>query len=59
GTCVDWCPTDAIALDDNELAERDENACIGCGICARFCLDEAISLKEGLRRVFVLPPRLR
>lgn len=59
GTCVDWCPTDAIALDDNGLAERDENACIGCGVCARFCTDEAISLKEGLRRVFVLPPRLR
>jgi ferredoxin len=59
GTCVDWCPTDAIALDDNGLAERDENACIGCGVCARFCPDEAISLKEGLRRVFVLPPRLR
>jgi Pyruvate/2-oxoacid:ferredoxin oxidoreductase delta subunit len=59
GTCVDWCPTDAIALDDNELAEREETFCIGCGLCARFCPDEAISLKEGLRKVFVLPPRLR
>lgn len=59
GTCVDWCPTDAIALNDDGFAERNENACIGCGVCARFCPDDAISLKEGLRRVFVLPPRLR
>ncbi len=59
GTCVDWCPTDAIALDDDGAAERDENACIGCGVCARFCPDDAISLKQGLRRVYVQPPRLR
>jgi len=58
GTCVDRCPTDAIALDDDGFAERDENACIGCGVCARFCGDNAISLKEGLRRVYVQPPVL-
>ena len=59
GTCVEWCPTDAIVLDDEGLALRDEKACFGCGVCSRFCPEEAISLKEGLRRVFILPPRLR
>ena len=59
GTCVEWCPTDAIILDENELARRDESACLGCGVCSRFCPEGAISLKEGLRRVFVMPPRLR
>jgi Pyruvate/2-oxoacid:ferredoxin oxidoreductase delta subunit len=59
GTCVEWCPTDAIALNDEGLATRDESACLGCGVCARFCPEEAISLQEGLRKVFVLPPRLR
>jgi len=59
GTCVEWCPTDAIALNDEGLAQRDENACLGCGVCSRFCQEEAISLKEGLRRVFIMPPRLR
>jgi Pyruvate/2-oxoacid:ferredoxin oxidoreductase delta subunit len=59
GTCVDWCPTDAIVLNEKGVAQRDENACFGCGICSRFCPDEAISLKEGLRRVFIMPPRLR
>jgi Pyruvate/2-oxoacid:ferredoxin oxidoreductase delta subunit len=60
GTCVAWCPTDAIALlDDDGLAQRDESACLGCGVCSRFCPEEAISLKEGLRRVVIMPPRLR
>ena len=59
GTCVEWCPTDAIMLNDKELAQRDESACLGCGVCSRFCPEEAISLKEGLRRVFIMPPRLR
>jgi ferredoxin len=59
GTCVDWCPTDAICLGDEGVAWRDEEACIGCGVCARFCPEGAISLKEGFRRVFVMPPRLR
>jgi len=59
GTCVEWCPTDAIALNQAGLAQRDENACLGCGVCSRFCPEEAISLQEGLRRVFIMPPRLR
>lgn len=59
GICAERCPTDAISLGDEGVAQRDEDACIGCGVCARFCPEEAISLEEGLRRVFVMPPRLR
>ena len=59
GICVGWCPTDAIVLSDEDVARRDESACLGCGVCCRFCPEEAISLQEGLRRVFVMPPRLR
>jgi Pyruvate/2-oxoacid:ferredoxin oxidoreductase delta subunit len=59
GTCVEWCPTDAIVLSDAGVACRDESACLGCGVCTRFCPEEAISLQEGYRRVFVMPPRLR
>ncbi|PKN61315.1 MAG: hypothetical protein CVU57_30105 [Deltaproteobacteria bacterium HGW-Deltaproteobacteria-15] len=57
GTCVDRCPTDAISLDDDGKAIRDEAHCLGCGVCARFCPEGAIALKEGLRRVFLPPPR--
>jgi len=59
GTCVGWCPTDAIALDGGDVARCDESACLGCGVCSRFCPEQAISLQEGLRRVFIMPPRLR
>ena len=59
GACVEWCPTDAIVMDEDGPASRDENACLGCGVCARFCPETAIALKEGLRKVFILPPRLR
>ena len=59
GTCVEWCPTDAIVLNKEGLAQRDENACFGCGVCSRFCPEKVISLKEGLRRIFIMPPRRR
>ncbi|BBO68821.1 (4Fe-4S)-binding protein [Desulfosarcina alkanivorans] len=59
GTCLEWCPTDAIEIDEDGVARRDENACLGCGVCARFCPESAISLQEGFRKVFILPPRLR
>ncbi len=58
-TCVGWCPTDAISINEEGLAQREESACLGCGVCSRFCPEEAISLQEGLRRVFIMPPRLR
>jgi ferredoxin len=56
GTCVDFCPTDAITLESDGYAVRQENSCIGCGVCARFCPEKAISLQEGFRREFVPPP---
>jgi len=59
GTCVERCPTDAIVLNSEDVAQRDESACLGCGVCSHFCPEEAIVLQEGLRRVFVMPPRLR
>lgn len=59
GTCVDRCPVDAIILNDDNKAERNADYCIGCGICAHFCPESAISLQEGMRTVYVPPPKLR
>ena len=58
GDCVERCPVDCISLDDDK-AVRVEDHCIGCGICARFCPENAISLVEGMRTVFVPPPKLK
>jgi Pyruvate/2-oxoacid:ferredoxin oxidoreductase delta subunit len=59
GTCVEKCPVEAIQGDDNNKAECNEDWCIGCGVCAHFCPENAISLLEGMRKVFVPVPRLR
>lgn len=59
GTCLEKCPVEAIHGDDNNKAECESELCIGCGVCAHFCPENAINLLEGLRTVFVPPPRLR
>jgi ferredoxin len=56
GTCVDRCPMDAITLSDYAIV--DESKCIGCGVCARVCPENAIRLVEGMRNVFVPPPKI-
>jgi uncharacterized protein len=40
GTCVDWCPADAIEV--NEHAVIDEGTCIGCGECVAACREGAV-----------------
>jgi NAD-dependent dihydropyrimidine dehydrogenase PreA subunit len=42
GTCVDTCPSAAIALvDEKAVINRDE--CAECGSCESECPNEAIS----------------
>ena len=59
GTCVEKCPVDAIGLNDSDIAEVNAGYCLGCGVCAHFCPENAITLLEGMRKVYVPPPRLR
>ena len=59
GTCVEKCPVDAIELNDSDIAEVNAEYCIGCGVCAHFCPENAITLLEGMRKIYVPPPRLR
>jgi Pyruvate/2-oxoacid:ferredoxin oxidoreductase delta subunit len=47
-TCVERCPTDALALGQEDIPEVDLDRCIGCGVCATGCPSEAIEMVERL-----------
>jgi NAD-dependent dihydropyrimidine dehydrogenase PreA subunit len=57
--CIEKCPVDAIELAENNKAKLNDQYCIGCGVCNHFCPENAISMMEGMRKVYVPPPRLR
>lgn len=46
GTCVQWCPQEAIALED-ELAVIASKKCIGCGECLAMCRFDAVKYNWG------------
>lgn len=37
GACTAVCPTGAVALGDDGLAEVNEDLCIDCGACTGAC----------------------
>ena len=46
GACVDVCPTEAIAMNDDETcAVVDASLCTGCGSCVDVCPVSAIEMK--------------
>ncbi|MFC1870551.1 indolepyruvate ferredoxin oxidoreductase subunit alpha [Chloroflexota bacterium] len=53
GTCVDWCPVDALIME-GEFPVVDEEWCIGCGVCVAQCPNSAARLKLRTDKV---PPR--
>jgi 2-oxoglutarate ferredoxin oxidoreductase subunit delta len=45
GICVEFCPKDALILDEQEKAQLvHPNNCNGCGMCELLCPDLAIEL---------------
>lgn len=46
GTCVKWCPQDAITLCE-ELAVMNTDICIGCGECLAMCRFDAVKFDWG------------
>lgn len=47
GTCVERCFFGAISLPEGaERAQIDENRCMGCGVCAVACPNEALYLER-------------
>lgn len=56
GMCVEVCPVEAVAFNDDDVAEVNAGACIGCGLCAEACPVEAIGLLE-VRPVEFIPAK--
>jgi Pyruvate/2-oxoacid:ferredoxin oxidoreductase delta subunit len=44
GVCIERCPVDAIAEDENGKSKVDRAKCIGCGVCVIGCPVRAIEL---------------
>jgi ferredoxin len=44
GTCVEECPTEAITLNDDDIAVVNEDECTECGLCVDSCPTSAIKL---------------
>ena len=44
--CVPFCPDVSIPVVDGERIETDLEHCKGCGICARICRFDAITMEE-------------
>lgn len=44
GSCVAVCPTEAITMNEDNIAVVNEDLCIGCGSCVGVCPTEAMVL---------------
>ena len=45
GTCVDECPSEAISMDDKDIAVINADECTDCGMCVDACPTEAITME--------------
>ena len=43
--CIDCCPSEAIALNDDKKAVVDADLCADCGVCEDACPTEAITIE--------------
>ncbi|MFX1296986.1 MAG: 4Fe-4S dicluster domain-containing protein, partial [Promethearchaeota archaeon] len=54
-SCLEKCPMEAIShSESNEELEIDYNLCIGCGVCASNCVENAIMMEKIQN---IIPPR--
>jgi Pyruvate/2-oxoacid:ferredoxin oxidoreductase delta subunit len=53
-TCIDNCPTSALAMGGENIPIVNFDLCIGCGVCATGCPEGAIDLVE--RQEIPIPP---
>jgi len=44
-TCVDECPSEAISMNDDDIAVVNADECTDCGACVDACPTEAITME--------------
>lgn len=44
GICIAFCPREALFIDGDGKAVKENDKCSACGICETFCPDFAIAL---------------
>lgn len=53
GTCVDACKFDAMKITEDGIVEINEEKCIGCGLCAKKCPRNVITMVKREQTVYV------
>ena len=46
GTCLHFCPRNAITIIHGTHAQINKDLCIGCGLCKKECPADAIYFQE-------------
>lgn len=54
-TCIERCPPQALAMDENNARTVNNDLCFGCGMCATGCPEGAISMEA--KTGFPAPPK--
>jgi Pyruvate/2-oxoacid:ferredoxin oxidoreductase delta subunit len=54
-TCIGRCPSEALAMGENDVPRADLDRCFGCAICATGCPSEAIAMDA--KTDFPVPPK--
>ncbi len=54
-TCLSRCPSEALAMGDDDVPEVNVDRCFGCAVCASGCPSEAISMVH--KTDFEEPPK--
>ncbi len=54
-TCIERCPSEALAMGDNDVPQVNPHRCFGCAVCASGCPAEAIVMET--KPDFPVPPK--
>jgi len=54
-TCIERCPSQALAMGDNDVPAVNLDRCFGCAVCATGCPSEAIVMES--KPDFPAPPK--